>query len=133
MTALALITDAMVKLGTLEPGGVPNADQQTAFLSMLNTMLESWQMMRLAGSTRTQIVNASGEMVTTTTPTAVATFGAIGANNAYPKGWDDAITWQLAQQIASSLGMAVPEFMVAKAAAALAAISPVPPAPDSKG
>jgi len=147
-SALTHITTSMQLLSKLAPGGTPNASEQTLFLALLNGMLESWTMRRLLGAVRTitisgkqttvgvsgsvtTLTDVGGTETTTVTPVTVTLFASTATSNTYPTGWDQAIQFNLALVIASTLGVKPSDYVTSNAQATLAAITPPEPTPTA--
>jgi hypothetical protein len=145
LTGLQHEVNAMYHLGTLKAGGTPSSDQQSAFLVLLNEMLEQFQLAKMLGYTKTTTIsgksdaiavstagvvtqtNTGGTITTVDTPVAVATYASVGTSNTYPVGWDEMIDYNLAVAIAGAQGAALPEHVLAKAEQTRIACTPVKP------
>lgn len=70
MTALDMVTNAMIELGILSSGGTPSASELEDSLTRLNSMLKSWQ---LQGVDLWREDDRSVTITANTTPTTLAT------------------------------------------------------------
>lgn len=121
-TGLVHVTQAMNYIGSLQAGGSPSTSEQTTYLAYLNTFLGRLQQLEYNGFTETITVSGRQRVVAvdtagvwtntetggtetrTRTPTTVTTYASIGTDNTYPKGWDEAIQYNLAVQMMGSQG-----------------------------
>lgn len=143
-TGLVHLTQAMNYLGALQAGGAPSTSEQATGLIMLNAFLGRLQQLSYNGYTETITVSGRQRVVAvdnngvwtntetggvetrTRTPTTVSTYATISTDNTYPKGWDDAIQYNLAVQLIGSMGtdQATAARLTAMAQAMLDAIAP---------
>lgn len=138
MTGTEAITTAMLNLGELQPGGTATSEQATAFLVLLNQVLQGLEAEGYGGVTMVYTVAAAGlTQNNLRTVTAVLTYAAPGTNNIYPIGWERAICWLLAVEIGGAIGkkqndmaLAVAMATDAKRQIAPQMASPVPQAPQ---
>lgn len=127
LTGLQHETLACYHLGTLKAGGVPSSDQQSAFLLLINEVLEGLQLAGALGVAATETLTGKsdttgistagvvtrtvigGTSTLTTTPVVVSTYATVGTTNTYPVGWDEALDFLFAVEIAGAQGAAIPK------------------------